>query len=72
MNTGGSVDTHKSWVTLFCHSIDEKMHKFWMQADFGYIKHIKDNLKTVCEPQDKVNRIILFKKYYGMKSFYCS
>ena len=35
-------------------SVDDKLHTWWREADFGFVKKIKDDLVTVCEPQNQV------------------
>ena len=39
-------------VWLF--SIDDKMHAWWKEADFGFVKKVQDDLVTVCEPRNEV------------------
>ena len=31
--------------------IEEKVNQFWKEADFGYVKSVKDSLQFVCRPK---------------------
>ena len=42
-------------------TIDDKMHAWWREADFGFVKKVQDDLVTVCEPRNE-----------GDSSFVCS
>ena len=48
-------------ISSICHfviiailSVDDKLHTWWKEADFGFVKKIKDDLVSVCEPQNQV------------------
>ena len=32
----------------------EQIDKFWLESDFGYIKHQRDSLTTYCSPENEV------------------
>ena len=43
-----------TFLVIQIFSVDDKVHTWWREADFGFVKKIKDNLVTVCEAREQV------------------
>lgn len=40
--------------------IEEKIHQFWKDADFGYVKSVQDSRQFVCKPKENQVRKFFF------------